>query len=149
MCDTLGVPAHRVFFISCKTSTTSGATDPGNIQSFLQSLIETFQDMTCALVPDSEPDPSIWQESLGATERQRVLLSECLLHLEAFLLAVRHNTTMDDQITQATPATEDSDEVDIVVAAEALRQAAETLARITGRGESGDVEEVLGVVFEK
>jgi tRNA modification GTPase len=149
MCDTLGVPANRVFFISCKTSTTSGATDPGNIQSFLQGLIETFQDMTCAFVPNSEPDPSIWQESLGATERQRVLLSECLLHLEAFLLAVRHNTTIDDQITQATPATEDSDEVDIVVAAEALRQAAETLARITGRGESGDVEEVLGVVFEK
>jgi tRNA modification GTPase len=41
------------------------------------------------------------------------------------------------------------DEVDIVVAAEALRSAAEALARITGRSDSGDVEEVLGVVFEK
>lgn len=39
---------------------------------------------------------------------------------------------------------------DIVVAAEHLRYAAQCLARITGRGEeSGDVDEVLGVVFEK
>ena len=44
---------------------------------------------------------------------------------------------------------EQADEVDIVVAAESLRQAAECLARITGLGQSGDVEEVLGVVFEK
>jgi len=36
-----------------------------------------------------------------------------------------------------------------VVAAEHLRAAAACLARITGRGEAGDVEEVLGVVFEK
>jgi len=41
------------------------------------------------------------------------------------------------------------DEVDVVVAAESLRGAAGCLARITGRGNAGDVEEVLGVVFEK
>jgi tRNA modification GTPase len=149
MREALAIPDDRVFFISCKETTESGSSDTGNIQSFLQGLIETFKHMTSALVPDSEPDPSIWQESLGATERQRVLLSECLLHLESFLLAVRYDIAMDDQITQATSATDDPDEIDIVVAAEALRQAAETLARITGRGESGDVEEVLGVVFEK
>lgn len=40
-------------------------------------------------------------------------------------------------------------EVDIVTAAEHLRSAAESLAKITGRGEGGDVEDVLGVVFEK
>jgi tRNA U34 5-carboxymethylaminomethyl modifying GTPase MnmE/TrmE len=40
-------------------------------------------------------------------------------------------------------------EVDVVAAAEDLRAAADCLARITGRGISGDVEEVLGVVFEK
>ena len=40
-------------------------------------------------------------------------------------------------------------EVDIVTAAENLRFAADALAKITGKGESGDVEDVLGVVFEK
>ena len=44
---------------------------------------------------------------------------------------------------------EDGDEADVVLAAEYLRGAADSLARITGRGEAGDVEEVLGVVFEK
>ena len=41
------------------------------------------------------------------------------------------------------------DEIDIVTAAEHLRFAADCLAKVTGRGESGDVESVLGVVFEK
>ncbi|KLU89946.1 isoform CRA_b [Magnaporthiopsis poae ATCC 64411] len=41
------------------------------------------------------------------------------------------------------------DEPDVVLAAEHLRYAAATLAAITGRGDSGDVEEVLGVIFEK
>ncbi|KAL1998083.1 hypothetical protein VTN02DRAFT_61 [Thermoascus thermophilus] len=40
-------------------------------------------------------------------------------------------------------------DVDIVTAAEHLRFAADSLAKITGKGESGDVEDVLGVVFEK
>jgi tRNA modification GTPase len=39
--------------------------------------------------------------------------------------------------------------MDMVAAAEYLRFAAECLAKITGKGESGDVEDVLGVVFEK
>ena len=38
--------------------------------------------------------------------------------------------------------------MDIVTAAENLRFAAESLAQITGRG-GADVEDVLGVVFEK
>ena len=42
----------------------------------------------------------------------------------------------------------DSD-LDIVLLAEHLRAAAMCLAKITGRGEGGDVEDVLGVVFEK
>lgn len=151
---TLGVHPERMSFISCKDATTPGA---GNLPSFLSTLMDTFKDMTTALVPDSDPDPSIWQESLGATERQRVLLSECLSHLEAFL------TTVEPQSLSAnatgSPAVDASryapnqdgtgEEVDIVVAAESLRSAADALARITGRGESGDVEEVLGVVFEK
>ena len=40
-------------------------------------------------------------------------------------------------------------EVDIVAAAEHLRFAAACLGKITGKGEDGDVEDVLGVVFEK
>lgn len=136
----LGVASDRICFISCKEATIPGA---GNLQTFLGILLETFKDMTAALVPDSDPDPSIWQESLGATERQRILLSECLGHLDAFL------ATVDDSVHTSENGQEVTDEVDIVVAAESLRSAAEALARITGRGESGDVEEVLGVVFEK
>jgi tRNA U34 5-carboxymethylaminomethyl modifying GTPase MnmE/TrmE len=40
-------------------------------------------------------------------------------------------------------------DLDIVLSAEHLRAAAVCLAKITGRGEGGDVEDVLGVVFEK
>lgn len=47
----------------------------------------------------------------------------------------------------------DSMEVDIVTAAEHLRHAADCLAKLTGRGDGvssgADVEDVLGVVFEK
>ncbi|KAF1926718.1 P-loop containing nucleoside triphosphate hydrolase protein [Didymella exigua CBS 183.55] len=145
--STLGIAAAHVSFISCVDASTPLPKDPGNIQAFLSTLTRTFCDMTAALVPDSgsdsgsdpssdpsdpDPDPSLWQESLGATERQRILVSECLAHLDSFL----------------ADAAGDFD-VDIVLAAESLRSAADALARITGRGEGGDVEEVLGVVFEK
>lgn len=159
----LDIPADRIHFISCKEATTASSAhdnqkDPGNIQEFLRGLVQTFQTMTTALIPDFDigdtpPDPSIWQESLGATERQRALLSECLSHLEAFLVAVKSdsmNSHITDSVSRdASDEMGDDEEVDIVIAAESLRLAADTLARITGRGESGDVEEVLGVVFEK
>jgi tRNA modification GTPase len=140
----LGVATDRVAFISCKAPTTTTSTDFGNIQPFLNTLLDTFKSMTAALVPDSDPDPGLWQESLGATERQRHLLFECLAYLETFLTTVTPRA-----LTLESIPTDEEDEVDIVVAAESLRSAAEALARITGRGESGDVEEVLGVVFEK
>lgn len=136
----LGLREDQVCFISCKESTASAT---ANIQSFLSTLQGTFKSMTAALVPDSDPDPSIWQESLGATERQRLLLSECLSHLSGFLTTVGSSPPTGEDISS------EADEVDIVVAAEWLRSAADALGRITGRGESGDVEEVLGVVFEK
>ncbi|KAF2267592.1 P-loop containing nucleoside triphosphate hydrolase protein [Lojkania enalia] len=147
----LDISADSITFISCKeaTSTLAATKDPGNIQLFLNSLLETFKEITAAIVPESEPDPSVWRESLGATERQRALLSECLSHLGSFLSAVRDTIAAPhNQCTQALDRPEVG-EVDIVVAAESLRLAADTLARITGRGDSGDVEEVLGVVFEK
>lgn len=140
----LGIPTHQIAFISCKENATPSA---GNLRPFLDTLLNIFKGMTAALVPDSDPDPSVWQESLGATERQRVLVSECLSHLETFLMAVGPHST--DNSLPAREVGGDVEEVDIVVAAESLRSAAEALARITGRSESGDVEEVLGVVFEK
>ncbi|KAH7117908.1 tRNA modification GTPase mss1 mitochondrial precursor [Dendryphion nanum] len=153
----LPIPTDRIFFISCKGDvpsniTTQHKSDPGNIQVFLQGLMQTFKEMTTALMPGVNPDPSIWQESLGTTERQRVLLSDCRSHLDGFLVAVRGEDmeipSPQSQFIHALSDPERSEEIDIVVAAESLRLAADALARITGRGESGDVEEVLGVVFE-
>ncbi|KAI4640904.1 uncharacterized protein J4E88_002892 [Alternaria novae-zelandiae] len=144
----LGLPKDRLCFITCKPPTgpiPSPTSD--NIPEFLTILQDIFKSMTAALVPDSDPDPSIWQESLGATERQRLLLSECLSHLSAFLTTVTEPSADTTRTGEEPPG--EADEVDIVVAAECLRSAADALARITGRGDSGDVEEVLGVVFEK
>jgi tRNA modification GTPase len=52
-------------------------------------------------------------------------------------------------MAEARPAEEEGRDADSVLAAEHLRYAANCLARITGKGEAGDVEDVLGVVFEK
>ena len=145
------VQASRIFLISCQAASTTSPEmvnrDPGGIQTLLQGLIEQFKDLTTALVPKNEgvaSHTSHWQESLGATERQRRLLDECAMHLDRFLDGVR----IDDNDLEENRETV-ADELEIVVAAEHLRTAAECLAKITGKGESGDVEEVLGVVFEK
>jgi len=144
----LGLSKDRLCFITCKPLTGPiPYPTSDNIPEFLTILQDTFKSMTAALVPDSDPDPSIWQESLGATERQRLLLSECLSHLSAFLTTVTEPSADTTRTGEELPG--EADEVDIVVAAECLRSAADALARITGRGDSGDVEEVLGVVFEK
>lgn len=133
-----GLQRDRIHLISCKNAEDSVTTepDPGGIQRFLTGLIDHFKSITTALSLDcaSETDPAIWQESLGATERHRLLLEQCRDHLDNFL----------EQLAEAA-----DDDVDIVVAAESLRSAADCLAKITGKGEAGDVEEVLGVVFEK
>lgn len=140
-----GLGESRVNLLSCKhdDSTSSNQRGPsqfpaqGNIQSFLSALIQHFGMLTAASTPDGVEDSSIWQESLGASERHRILLEQCIEALEAFLMEVCPSS---DTL---------ADEADIVVAAEHLRSAAQCLAKITGRGEAGDVEEVLGVVFEK
>jgi len=100
--------------------------DPGNINLLITKLVEIFKSMT-ELPIESE-------DLIGVTERQRQLLSSCAKHLLAFKREAR---------------TKDEDGADIVIAAEHLRAAAICLSRITGRGDAGDVEEVLGVVFEK
>lgn len=142
----LDLPPERIHFISCKAAaapsssfTSTPTPDPGNIQAFLAGLVAIFKEMTTPIVPELEAgaDMSIWQESLGATERQRVLLDECSSYLGEFLREVEQGEQDMDG------------ELDIVLAAESLRAAATCLAKITGKGEAGDVEEVLGVVFEK
>lgn len=122
--------------LSCKEAETSSmlaGKDPGGIHGLTQSLIRSFENLTSL--------PEEMQELLGGTERQRQLLAQCREHLEDFMR----------QAVDESPETNESlgDEPDIVLAAEHLRYAANCLARITGRGEVGDVEEVLGVIFEK
>lgn len=137
-----------VYAISCKEAQDghkASGPDPGRIQSFLRGLTENFKLMTAAVLPDNQSasgDSSMWAESLGASERQRILLQQCLEHLETFLTDVR-------SCHDSPEAAVDEEDVDVVLAAESLRAAANCLAKITGRGEAGDVEEVLGVVFEK
>ncbi|KAI7346723.1 P-loop containing nucleoside triphosphate hydrolase protein [Hortaea werneckii] len=143
-----GLDRGKIHTISCRQAEMAATekqvknVSTGNIQSFLQGLIQHFSELTAAIAPDSESagaaDPSIWQDSLGATERHRLLLENAIKYLEAFI----------DEVDIPAPMEEER-EADIVVAAEHLRGAADCLAKITGRGEGGDVEEVLGVVFEK
>ena len=137
-----------VFAVSCKEAQdkSAGIPDPGHIQGFLNELAHLFAQMTSALNIDGQRvvgDNSVWAESLGATERQRRLLENCLQHLDNFLMVAQPTQSVHAQ------AFHTDDGIDIVVAAEHLRAAADCLAKITGRGEAGDVEEVLGVVFEK
>jgi tRNA modification GTPase len=92
----------------------------------ITKLVASFEKMTAM--------PVDLQDLLGVTERQRQLLVKCRQHLEDFM-------------AEATP--DEGMDADTVLAAEYLRYAADCLARITGRGEFGDVEDVLGVIFEK
>ena len=147
----------KIFCISClraSAAQSAGVGDTANVQQLLNGLVRTFQSLTSPVTPeDVDNDPSIWQESLGATERQRTLLDTCHGHLQEFLGQVHQSTEAErtDQEPATTPPEEENNDIDIVVAAESLRAAAECLAKLTGRGDTGagDVEEVLGVVFEK
>ena len=149
-----GLKRERIHVISCKDAT-EGSTalmhgtkdsDPGNMQVFLQGMIQCLGDLTAAATPDLDivdqsGDPSIWQESLGASERHRILLEKCLASLDDFVAEV--------DVANNPKRGNDENDADIVLAAEHLRAAADCLAKITGKGAAGDVEEVLGVVFEK
>lgn len=148
-----GLSKDRIELVSCKDAERYSpgllhdqtGSESGGVQKFLHSLVRQFELLTAASTPDhadGNGDLSIWQDSLGASERHRILLEQCLQSLDAFIAEV-----------SPTPHAEHSDELDkeadIVVAAEHLRAAADCLAKITGKGDAGDVEEVLGVVFEK
>ena len=130
-----------VIAISCQNA--ASAADHGNLSSLISTLTSSFRTMTLAedsgaLDPISTnlPSPSL---SLSTTHRQATYLTECIAHLSDFLYTAAPFDGHDDQVQ----------EVDIVVAAEHLRYAADCMAKITGRGDGGDVEDVLGVVFEK
>lgn len=141
-----------VFVVSCKEAETSpriDESDPGAMQTFLQGLTDVFEGMTSAIHPHGQfgghVDSSPWELSLGVSERQRRLLQQCAQFLDNFLNDVGLVDSHDHDNEENSLA----EETDVVLAAENLRSAADCLAKITGRGEAGDVEEVLGVVFEK
>ena len=146
-----GLREDQIYAISCREAVDpqSEARDPGNIQAFLAGLIQTFERIATPSKLDAEGKEeeekdiiSYWEDSLGVTHRQRSNLERCMEHLNDFMM--QSSLTPLDSEQNAQPA-----EVDIVTAAEHLRFAADCLAKITGRNESGDVEDVLGVVFEK
>ncbi|KAK0383472.1 hypothetical protein NLU13_9383 [Sarocladium strictum] len=124
-----GLSQSRILTISCLEAHAPmlDRDDPGGLQGLVNALLTTFSSMT--------EMPVEMQDLLGVTERQRQLLVKCRGHLSDFMV-------------EAQPADDGSD-ADSVLAAEYLRYAANCLARITGKGEAGDVEDVLGVVFEK
>lgn len=142
--------------------TGGNADDAGGIHALTESLVQSFASLTSL--------PNNMQHLLGVTERQNQLLLECRQHLEDFMeeakaariTAQHHHQGTDSSSTAASVTSDHADrpdyassqwpgdeEPDIVLAAEHLRLAAIQLAAITGRGEGGDVEDVLGVIFEK
>ncbi|KAM7218228.1 GTP-binding protein TrmE N-terminus domain containing protein [Rhypophila decipiens] len=151
--------AAQVLTLSCRAAEMAndgdavGLTDDvGGVHLLTETLVQSFASLTSL--------PSNMQHLLGVTERQNQLLLECRQHLEDFMEEARA-TAQQQQFDQggnttgSVSAADDSasqwpgDEPDIVLAAEHLRLAAIRLAAITGRGEGGDVEDVLGVIFEK
>lgn len=120
----------EVLIISCEEAQTATAMemeDAGGVQTVVDALADTFSTMT--------EMPVDLQDLLGVTARQRQLLDKCRSHLDEFMEEAECRSVGRD--------------ADTVLAAEYLRYAADCLARITGNGEAGDVEDVLGVVFEK
>ncbi|KAI0166806.1 hypothetical protein GGR52DRAFT_75267 [Hypoxylon sp. FL1284] len=125
--------------ISCKEAQDLGSDqkDPGGLRVVVEHLVSSFMDMSSL--------PATLQDLHGVTERQRQLLVNCRGHLENYLESVGHGELgYEDPLGETREG-----EADITVAAEHLRHAANKLGRITGRGEVGDVEEILGVIFEK
>ncbi|KAI0405315.1 GTP-binding protein TrmE N-terminus-domain-containing protein [Xylaria palmicola] len=120
--------------ISCKEARnqSSDQQDPGGVRLVAHRLVLAFQNMTSL--------PASLQDLHGVTERQRQLLVQCRNSLEEYVEVTESVAGRDEETTR---------EIDLTMAAEHLRYAASSLGRITGRGEAGDVEEILGVIFEK
>ncbi|PBP18791.1 hypothetical protein BUE80_DR010444 [Diplocarpon rosae] len=102
--------------------------DAGNMGTFITVLVKTFKSLTSV--------PVEMADLIGATERQRQLLEQCTEYLRMFV----------HYAEEKMPAP------DAAIAIHHLDNAANCLVQITGRdtmGVVGDVEEILGVVFEK
>ena len=155
------LPSH-IFEISCRKAESSEGDDRdlGGLHALLAGLTSIFGQLTAAqahgdiagLAPDQAN--SYWAASLSITNRQSTNLAQCLTHLDDFVAQstsqalpmysnVHHIDGHDDLVGEV------QHDIDIVAAAEHLRYAASCLSKITGKGEGGDVEDVLGVVFEK
>ncbi|PHH78140.1 hypothetical protein CDD82_3192 [Ophiocordyceps australis] len=121
----VAAPLH---VICCRQGeqTPSNGADASGVESLAVALVDVFSNMT-------KMPPGL-EDALGVTVRQSQLLGKCRQHLEDFAAEAHSDEGFGG---------------DIVLAAEHLRYAADSLARLTGRGEAGDVEDVLGVVFEK
>ncbi|KAI2633865.1 hypothetical protein GGS21DRAFT_116607 [Xylaria nigripes] len=130
-----GLESISPILISCKEARnqSSDQRDPGGVRIVADQLALAFQNMTSL--------PASMQDLHGVTERQRQLLVQCRNSLEEY----RDVTEVVDGDGQEVAR----DNIDLTMAAEHLRYAANCLGRITGRGEAGDVEEILGVIFEK
>jgi tRNA modification GTPase len=136
---------EHVFLISCLNGSSQSSTDgdPGSIQRLLEGLKSFFATMTTPTgIDEAAFDQSYWEQSLSVSHRQCEYLRQCLQHLDDFLARSTSQYHSDDHADLVC-------EIDIVAAAENLRFAAGCLAKITGTGESGDVEDVLKVVFAK
>ena len=136
--------------------------DPNSgVETLLKSLTQLFGTMTEAVSLLDPLSVGSWAESLGASARQSTLLKQCVQQLEDFLTQIEdtlersNNDTNTSAEEMKESQAEQSDvevpqkELDVVLATESLREAAACLAKITGKGDAGDVEEILGVVFEK
>ena len=139
------IPKERIFLISCLEACKESVTneDPGNIQGLLRGLQSYFATLTAPSGPNENViDKSYWEQSLSVSHRQCEYLRQGLQHLDDFSAQAASQGHSDD-------LEEPVSEIDIVAAAEHLRFAANCLAKITGKGEAGEVEDVLGIVFEK
>ncbi len=123
---------QNIITISCMDArdNQSSSKAVGDLELLMSRLVASFEGLTTL------EDENL----LGVTERQRQLLKACREHCEEYL--------KEAEIETGLGKVADGD-FDIVLAAEHLRSAANCLSRITGRGDAGDVEEVLGIVFEK
>ncbi|GAP91729.1 putative tRNA modification GTPase [Rosellinia necatrix] len=129
--------------VSCKEAQdqSSDRPDPGGVRAVADQLALAFQNMTSL--------PANLQDLHGVTERQRQLLMQCRHSLEEYGEVAGTVTGAGDEGEGEGEGEEGARDIDLTMAAEHLRSAASSLGRITGRGEAGDVEEILGVIFEK
>ncbi|KAN0073384.1 GTP-binding protein TrmE N-terminus domain containing protein [Elaphomyces granulatus] len=161
------IPEDQIYTISCREAMdeSSPATDPGKVQTLLNGLIANFEKITTPLQDDGvNNNISYWEDAIGVTQRQESNLHKCRQHLADFLTRTQTHAKCQSKPhllynnPTETPHNDHDDcsdtdglenAIDIVTEAEHLRFAADSLAKITGKGDSGDVEDVLGVVFEK